>query len=102
MQVHHYYGVKVIIVWDNLSAHYSAENYFEDEHPGWFEFEHFPSHSPELNPVESCWNHGKDVYFPNFVPTSDEELVQVVDDTMQRINEDHLLPSFFKHAGLEL
>lgn len=101
-QIHRYYGKKAIIVWDNLTAHYSAANYFDDEHPDWFDFEYFPSHSPELNPVEPCWQQGKHVYLPNFVPTSDEELVEEVNKAMERINEDKLLPSFFKHAGLEL
>jgi transposase len=74
-QIHHHYNRKVILVWDNLPAHYSAESYFGEEHPDWFDFEHFPTHSPELNPVEPCWHHRKHVYLPNFVPTSDDELV---------------------------
>lgn len=101
-QIHHSYGDKVIVVWDNLPAHYSTESYFEEEHPDWFEFEHFPPHSPELNPVEPCWNHVKHVYLPNFVPRSDEELVTTVNEAMERINEENLLPSFFKHSGLSL
>ncbi|MCL2349564.1 MAG: transposase [Planctomycetaceae bacterium] len=73
--IHHYYGGKVIIVWDNLPAHHAAATYFEFEHPDWFEVEYFPTYSPELNPVESCWHQIKNVYLPNFVPTSDDELV---------------------------
>jgi transposase len=98
--IQHYYRNKVIIVWDNLSGHYSAERYFEEEHPDWFEFEYFPSHSPELNPVEPCWHQIKHVYLPNFVPTSDEELVREVYEAAMRINAEKKLSGCFKQAGL--
>ncbi len=101
-QIHHYYGRKMILVWDNLPAHYSAAEFFDDEHPNWFDFAYFSTHSPELNPVEPCWNHVKCVYLPNFVPTTDEELVWTVDQAAERINEEKLLPSFFKLAGLSV
>jgi transposase len=98
--IHHYYGGKVIIVWDNLPAHHAAATYFEFEHPDWFEFEYFPTYSPELNPVESCWHQIKNVYLPNFVPTSDDELVSAVHAAAMKINNERLLPAFFKHANL--
>jgi transposase len=99
-ELHHYVGDTVLVLWDHLPAHHSAETYFCDEHPGWFEFEYFPSHSPELNPVETCWHRMKNVYLPNFVPTTDEELVSNVYAAAMRINEEHQLPSCFKNAAL--
>lgn len=99
-ELHHYYGKKVLILWDHLPAHHAAESYYEDEHPKWFDFYYFPTYSPELNPVEQCWNQMKNVYLCNFVPTSDDELTSTVDAAAMRINEEHLLPSFFEHAGI--
>jgi len=31
-------------------------------------FEYLPSYSPELNPVEQCWQMMKNVFMANFVP----------------------------------
>ena len=49
-----YRGQKLMIVWDGLSAHKSAQDDFVRLHPDWFLFEYFPPYSPELNPVEQC------------------------------------------------
>jgi transposase len=98
--LHHRFGGKVLVLWDHLPAHHAAETYFDEEHPDWFEFEYFPTYSPELNPVESCWNQMKNVYLCNFVPNSDEQLVSTVHAAAMRIDMEGLLPSFFEHAGL--
>ena len=100
-ELHYHCGRKVMIVWDHLSAHHAAEAYFCDERPGWFEFHYFPPYSPELNPVESCWQHIKNVSLANFVPSSDDELVQAILESAQRINDRKLLPNFFKYAGIK-
>jgi transposase len=99
--LHRYYGRKVLVLWDHLPAHHAVESYFEDEHPDWFEFEYFPTYSPELNPVESCWNQMKNVYLSHYFPRSDEELVTTAHQVAGRINDERLLPSFFKYAGLK-
>ena len=96
--LHHRFGGKVLLLWDHLPAHHAVDRYFEDTHPDWFEFEYFPTYSPELNPVEPCWNQMKNVYLSNFVPASDEELTSAVQAAAKRINEEQLLPSFFKLA----
>jgi transposase len=98
--VHRYYRKKVLVLWDNLPAHHAADAYFMDNHPDWFEFEYFPAYSPELNPVESCWNKMKNEYLPNFVPTTDEELVAAVDAAAKRINEEKQVASCFNIAGI--
>ena len=98
-ELHHYYGGKVIVLWDHLPAHHAAATYFENTHPNWFEFEYFPPYSPELNPVESCWHRMKNVYLPNFVPTANEELTAAVQTAASQINDDQILHATFKHAG---
>jgi transposase len=102
-QIHAYYHKKVIMVWDNLSAHYAAQLFFEMEHPEWFEFHYLPTYSPELNPVEQCWHHTKGVGLANFVAYNKDELAEKLFETADCINNDkQLLASFFKHAGLKL
>ena len=73
-ELHRHVHKKVMIVWDRLSAHISTQNFFEREHPDWFIFEYFPSYSPELNPVEQCWQQMKNVFLVNFVPKDNPEL----------------------------
>ena len=102
-QIHHYYGGKVMILWDRLPAHIATQMYFERERPSWFLFEYFPSYSPELNPVEQCWNQMKNVAMANFVPKNVEELIQRTLEAAQNINVDpKLLAVFFHHAKLAL
>jgi transposase len=99
----HYYdgGKKVLVLWDHLPGHHGADTYFSERHRGWFEFEYFPTHSPELNSVESCWNRMKNEYLPNFVPISDEELVSEVYAVAMKINEEKKIDSCFNTAGIE-
>jgi transposase len=100
--LHHYCRNKVLVLWDNLPTHHAVETYFEEERPGWFEFEYFPTYSPEMNPVEPCWNHMKNVVLPNFVPITGAELVENVHRAAMKINEQLLIKSFFKQAKLKL
>jgi len=102
--VHYYYGCnKVMIILDRLPAHLAAEKYFERVHPHWFLFEYLPAYSPELNPVEQCWNHMKNVEMANFVPMCIEQLEEKACQAVNAINkEPKLLQAFFLHAKLLL
>jgi hypothetical protein len=101
--IHDYYGEQVMIIFDRLSAHIAARKYFERVHPRWFMFEYLPSYSPELNPVEQCWQVMKNVYMANFVPLSVEHLHEKALEVAQVINKDRKrLASFFLHAKLNL
>jgi transposase len=101
-QIHHHYGKKVMIIWDRLSSHISAERFFVWTHPHWFVFEYLPSYSPELNPVEQCWHHMKNVQMANFVPLSVEHLTERALQAAQVINNDpKLMAEFFNHARLK-
>ena len=102
--VHRYYdGKQVMIIFDRLSAHIAAQKYFEATHPDWFLFEYLPPYSPELNPVEQCWQYMKNVTMVNYVPMCVEQLEAKAEEAVQEINSDpKLLPSFFQHAKLAL
>jgi transposase len=92
-----------MIIWDRLSSHLSARAYFEREHSDWFIFEELPAYSPELNPVEQCWNMMKNVYMANFVPMSIDDLEEKAFEVAEIINKDpKLLAEFFNHAKLTL
>jgi len=102
-QIHRHYGCKVMIIWDRLSSHISAQRFFESKRSDWFLFEYLPSYSPELNPVEQCWNQMKNVTMANFVPLCIEELVAKALEAAQVINNDpKRLAAFFHHAKLAL
>jgi len=102
-QIHHYYGRKVMILWDRLPAHIATQMSFERERPAWFLFEYFPSYSPELNPVEQCWNMIKNVSMSNFVPMSIEQLKEKTLEAAKKLDNDpKLLAECFHHAKLNL
>jgi transposase len=102
-QIHYYYGTPVMILLDRLPSHISARSYFERERPDWFLFEYFPSYSPELNPVEQCWQTMKTVHMSNFVPLCIEHLVAKTLESAKVINNDpKLLAKFLHHAKLKL
>jgi transposase len=66
-------------------------------------FEYLPSYSPELNPVEQCWQQMKNVLMANYVPMSIDDLVEKTLEVAQEINNDpKLLPAFFHHAKIAL
>ena len=102
--VHYYYGCKqVMIIFDRLSSHIAAKEYFERTHPNWFLVEYLPPYSPELNPVEQCWHYMKNVAMVNFVPMCIRQLEEKACEAVKAINSDpKLLPAFFKHAKLKL
>lgn len=92
-----------IILWDGLSAHRKAENYFMDHHPDWFTFEYFPAYSPELNPVEPCWNWMKNVDMANFIPHDIPHLHSRALQSSRLLKETPtLLKSFLHYSGLKL
>jgi len=101
--VHRHYGKRVMIIFDRLTSHIAAQLYFERTHPDWFVFEYFPSYSPELNPVEQCWQYMKNVLMANYVPIDIKCLEKKALEAAKEINNDpKLLPSFFHHAKLSL
>jgi transposase len=100
-QLHFFYRRKIILLWDNLPLHYAVAESFADEQPGWFDFQYFPTYSPELNPVEQCWQWIKNVELTNFLPANRFELTLATCAAANTINHSKtLLPSFFKHAGI--
>ena len=93
----------MVVVWDGWNVHRATAAYFEENHPTWFTFEPLPSYSPELNPVEQCWNHTKWSDLPNFVPNDLDHLSKAVNAAITKQSKDqNLLQSFFEYSELPL
>lgn len=56
LELHKQLKTRIIVVWDRLSAHRSAEKFFRVCECPWLSIEYLPSYSPELNPVEHIWS----------------------------------------------
>ena len=102
-QLHLHYGKRVLVVMDRLHAHRKAANWFAQFHPSWFSVEYLPAYSPELNPVEQCWQWMKNVALDNRIVAGGDELQQNVLNAAYQLNTNKFfLRSFFKHANLLL
>jgi transposase len=102
-KLHEHFGRRVIMVWDRWAVHRSAAAYFDKNHPDWFKFEWLPPYSPQLNPVEQCWNHTKYSDLPNFIPENINHLHDEVFNSIEKLHHDQtLLRSFFDFCKLPL
>lgn len=52
---HQQLGTPILLVWDNLSRHTSAEMRTLLAHRSWLTVVQLPSYAPELNPAEGVW-----------------------------------------------
>jgi hypothetical protein len=56
----HFRGTYVILIWDGLPAHKSAEmTAFLESQSDWLHAERLPGYAPDLNPVEGLWGNIK-------------------------------------------
>lgn len=102
-KLHEHCSRRVILVWDRWAVHRSAAAYFDKNHPDWFKFEWLPPYSPQLNPVEQCWNHTKYSDLANFIPDDLNHLHTEVFYSIEKQNQNQtLLRSFFKYVKLPL
>lgn len=101
--LHHRFRHRVVVVWDNLRAHFKTAKYFSIQHPTWFRFEYLPPYCPELNPVEGVWSYIKYGRLPNFAADSVTHLHQQAADTLCQLRRNrNLLPAFLRHTKLQL
>ena len=102
-ELHHFYRKSIILIWDNLTCHRAAAEYFLTHHPTWFDFEYLPLYSPELYPTESCWNHIKSVELANFVPSNSAQLVAKTLVSAKKIDDyPEMILAFVIHAKSKL
>ena len=75
----------------------------QELHPDWFDFEWLPTYSPELNPVEQCWNHTKYADLANFLAEDTDDLLEAIECAIyEQQKKPGLIQSFFRFAKLSL
>ena len=98
-QLHRQFGRKVILIWDRWNVHRSAARRLARYR--WLHIEWLPSYAPELNPVESMWNHAKYSDLANFIPDDASHLQQAIQASLGNQRHDRYLKhSFFRYADL--
>lgn len=97
--VHRQLGRKIILVWDRWNVHRSAARQLARYR--WLQIEWLPAYAPELNPVESMWNHTKYSDLANFIPDEAGHLQQAIRNSLVDQRHDaYLKHSFFRHTDL--
>lgn len=93
----------IILVLDRWSVHRSAARRLVDRFGSKVQIEWLPAYAPELNPVEQVRSHTQYADLANYIPENVQALVEEVIDSLDHTaNEQRLLRSFFRHAGLTL
>jgi len=94
-------GRKLIVVMDRWSVHRKAAKALVGDKRFWIEW--LPPYAPDLNPVESVWDHTKYGDLANYVP---DDLADLREETMESVAQTRrrpqLLRSFFHGAQLEM
>jgi hypothetical protein len=92
----------LILIWDRLQVHRSAEvKTFLATHPE-INVEWLPAYAPELNPEEDCHGNVKE-RMRDALPETEAEIRKQADRGFARLRRrPDLLLSFFHHAGLRV
>jgi transposase len=98
----HMRGQAVILLWDGLPSHRSANmRQYLGSQIGWLSVVSLPAYAPDVNPVEGLWNN---IQAHELANRSSDDLTEVmvgVENGMERIGPNsRLLFSFLSHAGL--
>jgi len=99
-----YAGQRVVLIWDGLSAHWSAKmRAFLDSQRDWLTTERLPAYAPELNPVEYLWANLKNLELANRPTTTLAEVADATEHGIQRVcKHQDLVIGFLAHTGLTL
>ena len=101
--LHNRFRRRVVLVWDNLRAHFKAANYFWIKHPSWFRFEYLPPYCPELNPLEGAWSYVKHGCQANFAAADVDHLYSETAESLSSLRcNQNLLPAFLEHTKLQI
>lgn len=89
---------KILLVWDNLSAHKSklVQAFIAEQDR--LEGLHLPPYAPDLNPVEWLWSYIKTVDLANLCCYDLPELRLAIRHSFERLrHRPHLLLAFIQH-----
>lgn len=98
----HFRRTYVILVWDGLPAHKSAEmNGFLEKQRDWLEVRQLPGYAPDLNPVEGLWQNIKGQELANHSADNLKEVADAVRSGFKRVQTYRQLTfGFLKETGL--
>jgi DDE superfamily endonuclease len=98
----HFRGRRVILVWDGLPAHRSADmTEYLRRQAYWLTVERLPGYAPELNPVEYLWGNVKGQELANLCAANLGEAASALHTGMRRVrHSQQLCFSFLDKAGL--
>ncbi|EKQ93396.1 DDE family endonuclease [Leptospira borgpetersenii str. UI 09149] len=93
---------KILIVWDNLSAHKSKMmKEFLKANEKRLRVEFLPPHAPELNPQEYIWCRWKKNYMADFYPENLNSLIQRTKSTLGILKSNTIsFDSYWRQAGI--
>jgi DDE superfamily endonuclease len=92
----------IVLIWDNLNTHISAEIRERMAARPWLHVIRLPTYAPELNPAEGVWSHLKRG-MGNLAVTGVDHLHQIVRHRLKRIQyRADLIDGFLAQTGLTL
>ena len=92
----------LVVIWDNLNVHISAEMRQMIAARDWLHVIRLPAYAPDLNPVEAVWSHLKRS-IGNLAVNGVEHLQAIIKHRLKSIQyRTDLLDSFLIHTGLTL
>jgi putative transposase len=92
----------LVVIWDNLNVHISAEMRQMIAARDWLHVIRLPAYAPDLNPVEAVWSHLKRS-IGNLAVNGVEHLQAIIKHRLKSIQyRTDLLDSFLTHTGLTL
>lgn len=92
----------LVVIWDNLNVHISAEMRQMIAARDWLHVIRLPAYAPDLNPVEAVWSHLKRS-IGNLAVNGVEHLQAIIKNRLKGIQyRTDLLDSFLTHTGLTL
>jgi putative transposase len=98
---HQQLGGPIVVVWDNLNTHTSAEMRRLVAARPWLTVFYLPAYAPELNPVEGVWAHMKKSLADLAMRTVDQ-LVALVKNRLKRMQyRPTLVTGFLVKTGLD-
>ena len=100
---HHQLKAPIVLVWDNLNTHTSAEmREFIDAHADWLTVFRLPTYAPELNPTEGVWSHLKRS-LGNLASRTIDQLSVTMKSHLKRVQyRPDLINGFIAQTGLSL
>lgn len=102
-QLRRHVGPRMLVIWDRLNVHRSAQRQLKEKFGSDICFEFLPAYAPELNPVEQVWSHTKYAELANNIP---QDINALWRDVYRSLNAKRmnpvLLKAFYRHAGLRI